>query len=367
MSAWSEMVRTSSPRLRHTATTLAPALGTLALGSALLVFYPQQRLVLTRLALRLYRAYGAAAMGSPLLTKAATSGVAYCLGDMLAQRFSADGGRELVAGESAGGGLVGASATSAVPFFFDAPRAARSAIAGFFSHGPQLHYWCLLLERYVSFGGAWYALLVKIALDQVAFLKKKQKKRKEKAPLVKIVLDQVAFCLSLIFSIYHTCHSSFTSPKSIQEALFPSHSQPISPHTPHFPFPRIHERDVCSFLQTLFSAYLNTVYCASLELMKRSDRKSAWLRIKGSLLPSLQAGWKFWPLVHVLTYSVVPLHLRVLWVDLVEIVWVAVLSVCINQTGREAEVEEQVDLLETHLSENLAEEQGGKILVAVEC
>ena len=56
-----------------------------------------------------------------------------------------------------------------------------------------------------------------------------------------------------------------------------------------------------------------------------------------------------------------------LWVDLVEIVWVAVLSVCINQTGREAEVEEQVDLLETHLSENLAEEQGGKILVAVEC
>ena len=120
-------------------------------------------------------------------------------------------------------------------------------------------------------------------------------------------------------------------------------------------------------MQTFFSAYLNTVYCASLELMKRSDRKSAWLRIKGSLLPSLQAGWKFWPLVHVLTYSVVPIHLRVLWVDLVEIVWVAVLSVCINQTGREAEVEEQVDLLETHLSENLAEEQGGKILVAVEC
>lgn len=340
------MVRTSSPRLRHTATTLAPALGTLALGSALLVFYPQQRLVLTRLALRLYRAYGAAAMGSPLLTKAATSGVAYCLGDMLAQRFSADGGREPVAGEPAGGGSA-TSATSAVPFFLDAPRAARSTIAGFFSHGPQLHYWCLLLERYVSFGGAWYALLVKIALDQVAF------------------------CLSLIFSIDHTSHSSFTSPKSIHEAPFPSHSQPITPHTPHFPFPRIHERDVCSFSQTLFSAYLNTVYCASLELMKRSDRKSAWLRIKGSLLPSLQAGWKFWPLVHVLTYSVVPIHLRVLWVDLVEIVWVAVLSVCINQTGREAAVEEQVeehiDLLEAHLSENLAEEQGGKILVAVEC
>ena len=191
MSAWSEMVRTSSPRLRHTATTLAPALGTLALGSALLVFYPQQRLVLTRLALRLYRAYGAAAMGSPLLTKAATSGVAYCLGDMLAQRFSADGGRESMAGESGGGSLVGASATSAAPFFLDAPRAARSAIAGFFSHGPQLHYWCLLLERYVSFGGAWCALLVKIALDQVAFFKKKQKKRKNSLPrvLVKIALD----------------------------------------------------------------------------------------------------------------------------------------------------------------------------------
>ena len=239
MSAWSEMVRTSSPRLRHTATTLAPALGTLALGSALLVFYPQQRLVLTRLALRLYRAYGAAAMGSPLLTKAATSGVAYCLGDMLAQRFSADGGREPVAGESAGGGLVGASATSAVPFFLDAPRATRSAIAGFFSHGPQLHYWCLLLERYVSFGGAWYALLVKIALDQVAFLKKKQKKRKKGTTRQDRPRSGCVLSLTHLFHIPHLpfflyitqIYSRGAFSLSLSTHLPPHATLPISPNT----------------------------------------------------------------------------------------------------------------------------------------
>lgn len=82
--------------------------------------------------------------------------------------------------------------------------------------------------------------------------------------------------------------------------------------------------------QTVFSAYLNSVYCALLELMKRSDPREAWARIRRSLMPSLYASWKFWPFVHLVTFSVMPMHLRVLWVDVVEIVWVSILSICIN-------------------------------------
>ena len=76
---------------------------------------------LAGLAVSLYHAYEQAALASPLLTKASTSGVAYLLGDFLAQSVSG----------------------SQVSLM----RMVRSTIAGFVSHGPQLHFWCLLLDR----------------------------------------------------------------------------------------------------------------------------------------------------------------------------------------------------------------------------
>ena len=39
----------------------------------------------------------------------------------------------------------------------------------FVSHGPQLHYWCLLLDRYATFGGAWWACPLNMMLDQSVF------------------------------------------------------------------------------------------------------------------------------------------------------------------------------------------------------
>jgi hypothetical protein len=40
----------------------------------------------------------------------------------------------------------------------------------------------------------------------------------------------------------------------------------------------------------------------------------------------LQAGWKLWPFAHLVTYGVVPVEQRLLWVDCVELVWVTILS-----------------------------------------
>ena len=56
-------------------------------------------------------------------------------------------------------------------------------------------------------------------------------------------------------------------------------------------------------------------------------RAAAW--------PSLYSSWRFWPFVHALTYSIVPLHLRVLWVDVVEVAWVAILATCTAKAARE--------------------------------
>lgn len=39
-----------------------------------------------------------------------------------------------------------------------------------------------------------------------------------------------------------------------------------------------------------------------------------------------QAGWKLWPFAHLITYGVIPIEQRLLWVDCVELVWVTILS-----------------------------------------
>ena len=180
-------------------------------------------------ALLLFHAYEGAALAMPIVTKALTSGVAYLLGDVLAQRLTADGR-------------------------VSKGRVVRSGIAGFASHGPQLHFWSLLLDRFVDFGSGVWAL--------------------RGAVVAKIALDQAVFAL-----------------------------------------------------------YINAAYCMTLELLKRTPPKLAMQRIRRAAWPSLKRSWQFWPAVHVVTFGIVPHHLRVLWVDVVEVVWVAVLATCVNRAS----------------------------------
>lgn len=39
-----------------------------------------------------------------------------------------------------------------------------------------------------------------------------------------------------------------------------------------------------------------------------------------------QAGWKLWPFAHLITYGVIPVEQRLLWVDMIELIWVTILS-----------------------------------------
>nr|AFK44918.1 unknown [Lotus japonicus] len=45
----------------------------------------------------------------------------------------------------------------------------------------------------------------------------------------------------------------------------------------------------------------------------------------------LTAGWKLWPFVHLVTYGVIPVEQRLLWVDSVELIWVTILSTYSNE------------------------------------
>ena len=52
------------------------------------------------------------------------------------------------------------------------------------------------------------------------------------------------------------------------------------------------------------------------------------------LREALRSSWRFWPFVHCISFShAVPLDLKLLWVDVMEIVWVTILSRVANQVG----------------------------------
>ena len=57
--------------------------------------------------------------------------------------------------------------------------------------------------------------------------------------------------------------------------------------------------------------------------------------VRSSYWGLLKAGWRLWPLVHLVTYGLLPVQHRLLFVDAVELVWVSVLS-AYGQQQREA-------------------------------
>lgn len=48
--------------------------------------------------------------------------------------------------------------------------------------------------------------------------------------------------------------------------------------------------------------------------------------MKRTTIPLIVSGLKLWPLAHCITYGLIPVENRLLWVDMVEILWVTILS-----------------------------------------
>ena len=90
--------------------------------------------------------------------------------------------------------------------------------------------------------------------------------------------------------------------------------------------------------QTLWAATWNALYLSLLGLMRLESPSAIRRAVAGSGWDVLRAGWRLWPLVHLLTYTLVPLEARLLWVDAVDLGWVSVLAAYAAQRkGREEE------------------------------
>ena len=78
--------------------------------------------------------------------------------------------------------------------------------------------------------------------------------------------------------------------------------------------------------QTAYSATYNAVYFFTLGLMRGESPGAVAARFRSVFWHVMRSGWRLWPLVHCVTYTVIPTQHKLLWVDAVEVVWVTFLA-----------------------------------------
>ncbi|KAI4295273.1 hypothetical protein L6164_035336 [Bauhinia variegata] len=86
-----------------------------------------------------------------------------------------------------------------------------------------------------------------------------------------------------------------------------------------------------AFDQTVWSAIWNSIYFVVLGLLRFESLTNIYGELKSTFWPMLTAGWKLWPFAHLITYGVIPLEQRLLWVDCVELIWVTILATYSNE------------------------------------
>ncbi|KAK8656588.1 hypothetical protein V6N13_098535 [Hibiscus sabdariffa] len=96
------------------------------------------------------------------------------------------------------------------------------------------------------------------------------------------------------------------------------------------------------FDQTVWAAIWNSIYFVVLGFLRFESSNNIFKELKATFWPMLTAGWKLWPFAHVITYGVVPVEQRLLWVDCVELIWVTILSTYSNEKS-EARISEDAD------------------------
>jgi len=90
--------------------------------------------------------------------------------------------------------------------------------------------------------------------------------------------------------------------------------------------------------QTLFSALLNLLYASLNGVLSDLSPREAFSRARQVLPAAMVSSWRFWPAVQLVSYSpLIPVDFKLLWIDTMEILWVAYLSATVNGAAGEVE------------------------------
>ena len=95
---------------------------------------------------------------------------------------------------------------------------------------------------------------------------------------------------------------------------------------------------------TVWSIFLNMAYSTIIGLLAFRSPADVFKDVRATTWPALRSAWRFWPFVHTVSFShAVPLDLKLLWVDVMEVVWVTILSKVANEDKNQKLAEAEMD------------------------
>ncbi|KAM7503497.1 hypothetical protein LguiB_002401 [Lonicera macranthoides] len=111
-----------------------------------------------------------------------------------------------------------------------------------------------------------------------------------------------------------------------------------------------------AFDQTVWAAVWNSIYFVALGFLRLESPANISNELKRTFWPMLTAGWKLWPFAHLITYGVIPVDQRLLWVDCVELIWVTILSTYSNENSEAQSAQVSLEAESTSSSSSTPEE-----------
>jgi len=78
--------------------------------------------------------------------------------------------------------------------------------------------------------------------------------------------------------------------------------------------------------QTIYLTIKCSVYISAVGLLAGEDLSTVSQTVQDKIGGIILTAWKFWPIIHCITYSIIPAQHRILWVNSVDLVWNAILA-----------------------------------------
>ena len=83
--------------------------------------------------------------------------------------------------------------------------------------------------------------------------------------------------------------------------------------------------------QTIYLSVKCSAYIAAVGFLGGQSMDEVQENVKTRIRPIMFTAWKFWPLVHCVTYGVIPARHRILWVNSVDLIWNAILAQAVSK------------------------------------
>ena len=95
--------------------------------------------------------------------------------------------------------------------------------------------------------------------------------------------------------------------------------------------------------QTIYLTVKCSIYISAVGLLGGDDWLTVQQTVKDKIGGVVLTAWKFWPLVHCITYGLIPARHRILWVNSVDLVWNAILASQAQKDSPEEETEADIE------------------------